>query len=146
MTRPRGFCDGRGPVGDLDIDDHAFQVVPVGAAGGFVAKHAVDGFFCSFIGSFGIARDGWRFGFRRFGSGGNHHVHGDLAIEGLHEVVAAAVVKNSDYGGMSTHDGANDAAFGAAILTDGNDVDQHAVPMHGVADGVGGDENISREL
>jgi hypothetical protein len=34
---------GRGPVGDFDIDHHAFEIVPVRAAGGFVAEHAVDG-------------------------------------------------------------------------------------------------------
>ena len=35
---------GRGPVGDLDIHDYAFEIVPFGAASGFVAKNAIHGF------------------------------------------------------------------------------------------------------
>ncbi len=44
MTRPRGILRGRGPIGDLNIDDNAFEIVPFGAQGGFVAEHAVHGF------------------------------------------------------------------------------------------------------
>ena len=38
-----GILRGGGPVGDFDVDDYAFEIVPVGVAGGFFAQHAVDG-------------------------------------------------------------------------------------------------------
>ena len=34
---------GRGPVGDFNVNHHAFEVVPIRVASGFIAKHAVDG-------------------------------------------------------------------------------------------------------
>ena len=34
---------GRRPVGDFDIHDYAFEIVPFGAPSGFVAQNAVDG-------------------------------------------------------------------------------------------------------
>ena len=46
---------------------------------------------------------------------------------------------------MRAHYRSHDAAFGAAIGTNGADVDQHAVAVHGVADGVGRDEDVSHE-
>ena len=39
-----GTLGGGGPVGDFHVDDYAFQIVPVGAARGFVAEDAVYGF------------------------------------------------------------------------------------------------------
>jgi hypothetical protein len=36
---------GTRPVGDLHIDDHAFQILPVGMHRGFLAYHPVAGFF-----------------------------------------------------------------------------------------------------
>ena len=35
---------GRRPVGDLDVDDDAFEIVPFGAAGGFFAQNAIADF------------------------------------------------------------------------------------------------------
>ncbi len=37
-----GVLGGGGPVGDFDVDDYAFEIVPVGAARGFVAEDSVD--------------------------------------------------------------------------------------------------------
>ena len=42
-SSPR-ILGGRGPVGDFDIHHYVFQIVPFGAASGFVAQNAVDGF------------------------------------------------------------------------------------------------------
>src|ERR1700680_1499137 len=47
---------------------------------------------------------------------------------------------------MSADDGANDAAFGAAIGSDRADLYQHAVPVHRRAYGGRRDENIPGEL
>ena len=33
------------PVGDFHVDDHAFEILPVGVTGGLFADHAVDGSF-----------------------------------------------------------------------------------------------------
>ena len=44
---------------------------------------------------------------------------------------------------MCSHHRPHDAAFSAPIGTNRHNVDQHAVAMHGVADGVGRDEDIS---
>ena len=41
---PARILGGRGPIRDLDINDDSLQIVPFGVEGGFVAKHAVDGF------------------------------------------------------------------------------------------------------
>ena len=46
---------------------------------------------------------------------------------------------------MRAHHRPHDTALGAAIGTNGDDVDQHAVAVHGVADGVRGDEDIPRQ-
>ena len=70
----------------------------------------------------------------------------DFAVDGLYVVASAAVVEDSDYGGMGAVDGANDTSFGAAIGTHVGDFDQHEVSVHGVADEVRGDEDVSREL
>jgi hypothetical protein len=38
-----------------------------------------------------------------------------------------------------------DAAFGSPVGACGDDVDQNAVAVHGIADGVGRDENVARQ-
>src|ERR1700728_536115 len=75
----------------------------------------------------------------------NYYIHCDLAVDWLYGVVAGAVVENSDDGGMCAHHRTHDAAFGAAIGTSGDDIDQHAIAVHGIADGVRRDENIAHE-
>ena len=45
---------------------------------------------------------------------------------------------------MRPHHRPHDAPFGAAIGANRDDIDQHAVAVHGVADGVGRDKNIPR--
>src|SRR5207302_1813499 len=40
-----GILRGRGPIGDFYVHDDALQVVPVGAAGDFVAQDAFHGLF-----------------------------------------------------------------------------------------------------
>ena len=39
-----GILRGRGPVGDFDVNYHAFKIVPCGAVSGFLAENAVRGF------------------------------------------------------------------------------------------------------
>ena len=131
---------GSRPVGDFDVDGYALEIVPFGAVRSFVAKHSVDGFMV-FLLSFLSARCG--FGFRILHSSRDHDVHRDLAVNWLHGIVAVAVMKNPDDGRMRAHHRSHDAAFGAAIRTCGDDVDQHAVTVHGIADRMRRDEDIS---
>src|SRR5271169_6394907 len=75
----------------------------------------------------------------------NHDLLRDLAVDRLHGVMASAIVKSPDHRGMRAYHRAHDAAFGAAIGTNGGDVDQHAVAVHRVADYVGCYKNIPNE-
>src|SRR5882757_5454803 len=102
-------------------------------ASGFVAKHAVDGSFAFLFSLLSILCG---LGFWILCAGRNHDIHSDLALDRLHGIEAAAVVKNSDHSGMGTYHRPHDAAFGAAIRANRDDIDQHAVAVHGVADGV----------
>src|SRR5260370_26599016 len=75
----------------------------------------------------------------------DHDIHRDLAVDRLHRIVPAAVVENADHRRMRPHHRPHDAAFGAAIGTSGDDVYQHAITVHGIADGVRRNENIPYE-
>ena len=52
-------------------------------------------------------------------------------------------MEDADHGGMGTREGAEDAAFGAAIGADGGDFDQDAVAVHGGSDGGRRNEDIA---
>src|SRR5579872_1996242 len=119
-----GRLSGRGPVGDLYVDDCAFEVGPVIVAGDFVAEHAVDGLFLPlrplrslrfklFCGRDQRARRG----FRTLHSFRDHDFLGDLRVDGFDIVAAAAVVEDADNGGMGAVYRADDAALGPAVRT-----------------------------
>jgi len=59
--------------------------------------------------------------------------------------VPAAVVKDSDDGGMGTLNSAHDSAFRSPVRPNAHDFHQRAVAVHGGADRVRGNENIARE-
>ena len=69
----------------------------------------------------------------------------DFLIEGYYVVLPRTIVEDSDHGRMSSYDGPNDTTFRAAVGPDGADLHQHAVTMHGGADGVRCDKNVPRE-
>ncbi len=46
---------------------------------------------------------------------------------------------------MGAHDWTDNAAFGAAVRTDVDDVDEHEITVHRVADLMWGDENVAGE-
>ena len=52
-------------------------------------------------------------------------------------------MKNSNHRGMRAHHRAHDPSLGAPIRTHVDDVDQYEVPVHGIANGVWSDEDIS---
>src|SRR6202790_1000096 len=129
---------GSGPVGNFNIDDYAFEIVPLRRPSGFVTQHAVNGLFLwrrRLAGFFANARN--------LSSGRNHIVHCDVPVHRLRGIVAAAVMKNPHYRGMRAYYRPHDAAFGAAIGTSSDDVDQHAVAVHRISDGVRRDKNIA---
>ena len=66
-------------------------------------------------------------------------------VDGLDVVMAVSVVEDADHGWMGAREGADDAAFGAAIGADGGDFDQYAVAVHGGSDGVRRNEDIAGE-
>ena len=49
----------------------------------------------------------------------------------------------SHYGRMGTVHGTNDTTFGPAVWSHILDIDQHQVPVHGIADLLWGDEDVS---
>src|SRR5580765_942386 len=70
----------------------------------------------------------------------------DLCVDRGYVVSAAAVVEDADYWGVGAVDGANDASFGSAVVADLDDIYQHQIAVHGVADLVRRDEDVAREL
>ncbi len=153
MTLPRGVWRGGGPVGDFYVDDYAFEICVVLVAGGFVAQDAIDGLFL-FLRPLGLLRT---FNFNIFQHRGHRGIRDflafrdydflrDFCVDGSDVISASTVVEDAYYCGMSAVDGADDASFGAAVGADVGDVDQHEVAVHGVADLVRGDEDVSGEF
>jgi hypothetical protein len=66
----------------------------------------------------------------------------DFAVDRFHGIVCAGYHsgKIPTTVGCAAYYGPHDAAFGAAFGTNRDDVDQNAVAVHRVADGVGRDE------
>ena len=70
---------------------------------------------------------------------------GYFFVDGLDVVVAVPVVEDADYGRVRTRQGADDAAFGAAVGADGGDFDEDAVAVHGGPGGMRRNEDIAGE-
>src|SRR5262249_39650535 len=157
----------RRPVGNFDVDDHAVEVVPVCAPGGLVSKNAVDVFSCSAAvpgaSRVGVpptsARARRPLDCRRdaggtvervfvllFGYFGilhplrDYYFLTDLFVDGCDIVVARAVVERADHRRVRAIDGADDAAFGAAVRTDRAYFDQDLITVHGIPDEWRGNE------
>src|SRR5450432_2196315 len=115
-----------GPVGDFDVDDHAFEIFPGGAAGSLRTENSMDAFFLPWllIGNLLL----WIFHARR-----DDDFLRDLLVNGRHEVAARAVVKNTDNRSVGAGHGTEDASFGAAIGTDRAHLDQDEIAVHGEA-------------
>ena len=159
----------RRPLGDLDINGNIFQIAPVSPAGGFVTKNAVLrnrrwslivrrsrghlGALCACCALFTNIR-GLSFGqrgmtndqrlvFRIFHSLGDDDLLRNLLVDRDHVVVSRSVMENSDDGGMSTINRPNNPPFGPSTVPNVDDLDQHAIAMHGRTNGMRRDENVA---
>ena len=131
----------RRPVGNFNVDNDAFKILPIGVNFGFVADDAVGGFLLGF--ELGV---GLRVGrLRDFHSRRDDDFLIYFFVDRLDVVVAASIVEDADYGGMSAGDGADDAAFAASVGTDVCHFDEDAVSVHGRAGGVGRNKDVSGE-
>src|ERR1700722_17688875 len=94
---PTRILCGRRPIGNLHINDHAFEVIPFGLPGNFVSEHAIDG----------LPAFSWRWRLAGCFYGRDLHarrydnVVRNLAVNRLNVIVAAAVVKNSNHGRLA---------------------------------------------
>ncbi len=146
---------GAGPVGDFYVYYYAFKILRVGVDRGFFAYYSVLGFFLLrllglsgrnlYHGGHGGHRGRSHGGLRVLHPWGDYDFLGYFFVDGLDVVVAVSVVEDADYRRMGTRQGADDAAFGAAIGTDGTDFDQDAVTVHGGCGGVRRNEDIAGE-
>ena len=143
---PARALGGRRPVGDLDVDDQAFEVVPLAAAG-FFAKDAI-ALLLALARGLGAARlcaqAGSLFAARPLHPARDDDLLGDLFVHRGDEVVSRAVVKCADDRGIAAAEHAQNAAFGAAVVLLAAEFDQHLVAMHGRADGLRVDEDVAR--
>jgi hypothetical protein len=137
----------RGPAGDFDVDDDAFEIVPGKLLRArFGAEHAM-----------------WRFilvagsDFRSFGNeDGLRHpiIKGDDVIDGFasrgcvfrplrgEPVLRRAVVERPDHSGVAAFDDAGDAAEAAAVGAGRSEFHQYLVALHGAVDLAGRDKDI----
>ncbi len=128
MTRPAVAPSPLGELENLDVDDHAVEV----------------------LGRCGI---GWRR--RRCGRGrglaGDFQPVGDLdplldaVVVGDDEVAVAAGAELADHGGVGALEDADDFAVGAAVAAGVRDADHDAVAVHGRVGDAGRDEEIAAE-
>ena len=161
----------RRPVGDLDINGNVFQIAPVSPASGFVAKNSVARFPCVrpgdsrprlFLGRRPRSHSSMTlelcsrdsrgrlsphlFGsclFRVFHALRDDDLLRNLLVDRDHVVASRPVVENSDGGGMSTINRSNNPPFGPSSVPNVDDLDQHAIAVHGGADGMRRDEDVS---
>ncbi len=141
---------GAGPVGDFYVDDYAFQILPVGVDLCFVTDDSVWGFL--FLRSRGFCRRDLYHG-GHWGPGELRHLHPwrdddflrYFLVDGFDVIAAVSVMEDADHGRMRARKRPDDAPFGATVGADGGDIDQHAVPMHGRADGMRRDEDVAGE-
>ena len=123
-----------GPVGDLAIDNHPFEIFP-GAAAGFAADDAIDLKTALRLGWLGDDLLTW----------GDDDIHLDAVVDGAHVVFPASVVEGSNHGGMGALHDADDTAFETALAGVRGKLDQNLVTVHCLA-GIGGrDEDIALE-
>ena len=127
---------GRGPAGNLHIDDQAFQAFAahriLESRDGFGSQHAIR--------RFSFAH--WR----NFLPLGNQNRLCHAVVEGNDEVASsparARIMKNADDGGVVPLDHADNAAKAAAIGLGRLHIDQHLVALHRAVDLVGRNKNV----
>src|SRR5206468_1245744 len=138
----------RGPVGYLHVHYHAFEVLPVRLALGFIADHAVNGrtMLLFTFGRFSAQLDlahAFRFLRRRyFHAVRDQDVGGQLLVDGRDVVVLRAVVEDANHRIVRAVQHFEDAAFRASVRADRAELDQHAVAMHRVTDRLRVDEDV----
>ncbi len=139
---------GAGPIGDFHVHHHAFEILPAGVDCGLAADDAIMGFLLLLSGWFcrrNLYHRGHS-GLRILHSWRDYDFLGHFFVEGLDVVVAMSAVEDADDGRMRAREGADDAAFGAAIAADGGDFDEDTVAVHGGSDGVRRNEDIAGEV
>jgi hypothetical protein len=140
----RGTIGGR-EVGDLYVDDDAFEIVEVEGFGccGFFAKDAMGIRFWRVGGNLHSVGDDDRLG-HPVVEGGDCVLGEALSVVGaaIPAGVALCVVKDADDGGVFPGEDANDAAEVAAVGSRLHELDEHLVALHGGADLVGRDEDV----
>jgi hypothetical protein len=146
-----GGTRGRGPTGDLDVNDEILRIFRLWTGCRFTAEDAMrrgvlsHPFRIRFRGS---GKDGARGRVGRdFRAGRDDDGLGHALIEGNDDILPVAatgicVVKRADDGGIAALQNANDAALHTAVGFGGIDVDKDLVALHGAADLIGRDENI----
>ena len=129
----RILCGGR-PLRNFHVDNHAFEILPVGVYFGFVANDPVGGLFLCVGLLIGRLRD--------FHSRWDDDFLIHFFVDRLHVVVATPVVKDAHHRGVSASNGADDAALGPSVGADVGDFDEDAVAMHRGTSSVRRDENV----
>ena len=114
MTRPVVVPSPLGEVDDLDVDDHAVEVVGVAVFGGGGADAVVGGRLAG-----------------EFEPVGDLDPLLDAGLAGDDVVGVAAGAELADDGGVGALEDLDDFAFGAAIAAGVGDAGQHAVAVHG---------------
>ena len=128
-----GRARGRGPTGDLDVNDETLRAFVFWRSKSFSAQNAMR------RNRFGGGRD--------FRAGRDDDGLSHALVEGNDDVLPVAAsrvcrVKRADDGGVAALDNPDNAARHTAVGFRRIDVDQDLVALHGAADLVGRDENI----
>ena len=127
-----GRLEGRGPAGDLDIDDQALQIVVVEVRCGLGAEGAMGGCVARLGGELIAAGD----------DDVLRHalVKGDDDVAGV--AAGAGIVERPDDGGVAALDDAGDAAGTAAIGFGRVEFDEHLIALHGAVDFGGRNKDV----
>ena len=136
---PDGRTRGRGPTGDLDVNNEAvdtrwaFQTFRFWTGGRFGPQYAM--------------WSGGRGGGRDLRAGRDDDGLGHALVEGNDDVLPVTAsriceVKSADDGGVAALQNAHNAALHTAVGFGRIDIDQDLIALHGAADLIGRDENI----
>src|SRR5271165_2580581 len=133
----------RRPIGDLDVNHQAFEVVPLAAAG-FAAEDAIT-LLLAFARRFSERCLGRRFlvSARPLHAARDDDFLRDLLVHRRDVVVPRAVMERADDAGIAAAQHAQDAAFGAAVFLLAAKFHQDLVAVHGRADGLRVDEDVA---
>ena len=140
---------GRRPIGNLDVNHHALKIVPLHRRRSLGPEHAIDrrGLPLSppCLLWFPPFHPGGHRGVRNFHPRRNHDLLGNLRVHGPDVITAAAAMKRPHHRRMRPPHRPHDPPLRAPIRAHIADVDQHRIPMHGMAGQMGRDKNIASQ-